>query len=149
MAWVATLTGKASRAAYFAAAAGRHPLDEPSPDGAASLASALANLRSCLGLDGVERSLADARFVEQSERPTRSRWLVGACRALAIAHLANDDVNDALLAVDEGCDLCAGNPTVSHIGLFLEGLRGLLLLEHGTIDGAERSSIRGPTIRDR
>ncbi len=120
------------------AAAGRHPLDEPSPDGAASLASALANLRSCLGLDGVERSLADARFVEQSERPTRSRWLIGACRALAIAHLANDAMTDAMDAVDEGCDLCAGNPTFGSISLLFQGLRGLLLLERGAADEAER-----------
>ena len=67
--WVHTLTGDPRRAEFFAAAAASHPLDAPAADGAASLASALANLRSALGTAGIEQMLVDGQFVYDSGAP--------------------------------------------------------------------------------
>ena len=85
--WVAVLLGDAVRARRFIAAAERKPLDVASADGATSLRSSLAIVRTAAAPDGIHGLLRDAEFAYAAEKPARTRWLVGACRALGTANI--------------------------------------------------------------
>ena len=61
-AWVFGYLGEAARARRFLVAAERAPLDLASADGASSLRSALANLRSAMAPDGISQMLRDAEL---------------------------------------------------------------------------------------
>ncbi len=135
--WLHALTGEPRRAEFFAAAAARHPLAAPSPDGAASLASALANLRSALGTEGIDQMLVDGQFVYDSERPTRSRWLLGGCRALGAAHLARGDLDSAMAVLDEGIRWAGGADDTAHAEALCDGLLAFVHLDRRELDRAD------------
>ena len=73
-AWVFGYLGEAARARRFLAAAERAPLDLASADGAASLRSALANLRSSMAPDGIPQMLRDAELGYACEKKMGTRW---------------------------------------------------------------------------
>ena len=75
-AWVFLYLGDGSRARRFVAAAERGPLDVASADGASSLRSALANVRTVLAPDGIPQMLRDAELVYVSEKKAGTRWLI-------------------------------------------------------------------------
>ena len=75
-AWVFGYLGDRARARRFVAAAERGPLDVASADGASSLRSALANVRTALAPDGIPQMLRDAELVYVSEKKAGTRWLI-------------------------------------------------------------------------
>ena len=68
-AWVTALLGDPVRARRFVAAAERRPLDVPSADGATSLRSALALVRTVVAPDGIHGMLRDAEYAYAAEKP--------------------------------------------------------------------------------
>ena len=67
-AWVCFYGGDGARARRFIAAAERWPLVEASADGASSLRSSLASLRTIVAPDGIRQMLRDAEFAYASEK---------------------------------------------------------------------------------
>ena len=135
--FVFLLLGDAERAERAAAAAARHPLDGPSPDGATSLRSALAILRSSLGTDGVARMLEDGLYVQAVERPARTSWLVSGCRAVGIARLLLGQVDDAIIALDEVILLTEEREELRSARILCLGYLALAHLELGRVSRAE------------
>jgi LuxR family maltose regulon positive regulatory protein len=131
--WVATLLGDVERAERYAATAARHPLDVPSPDGATSLRSALANLRSGLGTGGVDAMLEDGLFVQAAERPTRTRWLLGGCRAVGTAQLMLGHVDEAIVSLDEAVLLTDRQGSLASVRIFCLGYLAVAYLERGDV----------------
>ena len=86
-AWVYLLIGDAETAARFLLAAERGDLDVPSADGATSLRSSLANVRSTLGPGGIHQMLADAEFMYAVESEQQTRWVSAGCRAIGTANV--------------------------------------------------------------
>jgi LuxR family transcriptional regulator, maltose regulon positive regulatory protein len=118
-AWVYVQLGEAEKAQRFAAAAGRGDLDVPSADGASSLRSSLAVLRSAVAPDGIHQMLADAQYVYRAERePAPTRWLVGGCRALGIANILLGRSEEAITPLHEGLVLTAGHPERAYNRIF-------------------------------
>jgi LuxR family transcriptional regulator, maltose regulon positive regulatory protein len=114
-AWVYALLGDSERAERFALAAAQGDIDVPSADGATSLRSSLANLRTAIAPRGIRQMLADAQFVYAAERePARSRWLPGACRAIGIANLLLGRPDEATTALREALLLTSGRPEFAH-----------------------------------
>ena len=139
-AWVSVLLGDGERAERYAAAAATHDLDGPSPDGATSLRSSLANLRSGLGSGGVTQMLEDGLLVQAAERPTRTRWLLGGCRAVGTAHLLLGHHDDAIAALDEALLLTENRPELRSVRIFCLGYLALALLEQGDTSRAKAIS---------
>jgi LuxR family transcriptional regulator, maltose regulon positive regulatory protein len=114
-AWVYLMLGEAESAQRFALAAGRGDLDVPSADGATSLRSSLANLRSSLASDGIRQMLTDAEYVYAAEKhPTPTRWLVGGCRGIGVANVLLGRPEEAITAFQEALVLTKGRPELSH-----------------------------------
>ncbi|MET0910324.1 MAG: LuxR C-terminal-related transcriptional regulator [Ilumatobacteraceae bacterium] len=147
--WVHALTGEVRRAEFFAAAAQRHPLDVPSADGAATLASALANLRAAIGTTGVQRMLVDGQFVYDSELPARSRWLLGGCRALGTAHLLLGNLDDAVTMLNEGVRLAGADEETAHSEVHCHGLLAFAHLDRRELDRAQARVIEARVLIQR
>jgi LuxR family transcriptional regulator, maltose regulon positive regulatory protein len=114
-AWVYTLLGGVEKAQRFALAAERGDLDMPSADGATSLRSSLANLRTALAPRGIHQMLADAEFVYAAEKePAETRWLIGGCRGVGIASLLLGRPDEAITALREALMLSSGRPELTH-----------------------------------
>ncbi len=117
-AWVAGYRGDAARARRFFAAAERGPLDVASADGAASLRSALANLRTAMAPDGIPQMLSDAEFVYASEKKAGTRWLLSGCRAMGVAYVLLGRPQEAITALREALALSSDQPEVAHARVF-------------------------------
>lgn len=87
--WLWAYSGAPTRALRAIEAARRGPQDLPPPDGAASVASAIAVTTASLAPYGVERMLVDARTGFDLE-PPGGPWHPLAAVVLGIAHLLND-----------------------------------------------------------
>jgi LuxR family transcriptional regulator, maltose regulon positive regulatory protein len=114
-AWVYALLGDAERAQRFGLAVERGDIDVPSPDGAASVRSSLANLRTVLAPLGIHQMLADAQYVHASEKePAQSRWLIGGCRGLGIANVLLGRPEEAIAVLREALILTDGRRELVH-----------------------------------
>ena len=114
-AWVYALLGDADKAQRFGLAVERGDLDVPSADGAASLRSSLANLRTAVAPGGIHQMLADAQYVYASEKePAQSRWLVGGCRGLGIANILLGRPEEAITVLREALILTDGRRELGH-----------------------------------
>ena len=113
-AWVYTMLGEGEKAQRFALAAEQGNLDTPSPDGATSLRSSLANVRSTLAPHGTQQMLADAEFVYAAEQRTRTRWLLGGCRNLGTANVLLGRPHEAIAAFREALRL-SDSPELGHV----------------------------------
>ena len=100
-AWVYLLMGDAETAARFLLAAERGDLDVPSADGATSLRSSLANVRSTLGPGGIHQMLADAEFMYAVESEQQTRWVSAGCRAIGTANVLLGRPEAAIAAFQE------------------------------------------------
>ena len=129
--WVAVLLGQAGRARRFVAAAERGPLDVASADGATSLRSALALVRTALAPDGVHAMLRDAELVYASEKQGGTRWLVGACRALGTANMLLGRPQEATDAFGEVLALTSDRPQLAHVRIFCLGYLAFAATETG------------------
>ena len=134
--WVFTMLGDVDRAERSAAAAARHDLDVASPDGATSLRSSLANLRSALGTGGLHQMLEDGRFIQSSERPTRTRWLIGGCRAAGIALLLLGRVDEAIDPLEEAVLLTEDHDELRSVRILCLGYLALAHLDRGEVPRA-------------
>ena len=100
-AWAYGYQGDEARAARYIAAAEQKPLDAPSPDGAQSLASALACLRAAVAPNGVEQMLADGEFVRAAEKKAATKWYFSGARAAGVAQVLLGHPAEALAPLRE------------------------------------------------
>jgi LuxR family maltose regulon positive regulatory protein len=100
-AWLHSSLGDSVMAQRCAVAAECGDLDRPSADGASSVRSSLANLRSSLAYRGVHQMLSDAEFVYAAERENSARWLAESCRAIGIANVLLGRPEEAIEALRE------------------------------------------------
>jgi LuxR family transcriptional regulator, maltose regulon positive regulatory protein len=100
-AWLHSLQGEGAEAQRYALAAEGGDLDGPSADGASSIRSSLANLRSHLAYRGIDQMLADAEYVYGAERDTGARWLADSSRAIGTAKLLLGRPDEAVAALRE------------------------------------------------
>jgi LuxR family transcriptional regulator, maltose regulon positive regulatory protein len=117
-AWVFGYLGDAARARRFFAAAERGRLEVASADGASSLRSALANLRTALAPDGIPQMLRDAELVYASEKPAGSRWLLSGCRAMGVAYVLLGRPREAITVLREALALSSHQPELAHTRVF-------------------------------
>jgi LuxR family transcriptional regulator, maltose regulon positive regulatory protein len=113
-AWVFLYRGDAARARRFVAAAERGPLDVASADGASSLRSALANVRTVLAPDGIPQLLRDAELVYASEKKAGTRWLVSGCRAMGVAYVLLGRPQEAIAVLGEALARSSNQAELAH-----------------------------------
>ena len=140
-AWVSVLLGDPVRARRFVAAAERRPLDVASADGATSLRSALAIVRSAVAPDGIHGMLRDAEFVYAAEKPEGTRWLLSACRALGTANVLLGRPQEAIDVFGEALALSSHRPELAHVRLFCLGYMAFAATEIGDRRNAHRWAI--------
>jgi LuxR family maltose regulon positive regulatory protein len=109
-AWTCLLLGDSDKAERFLLDAERGDLDVPSADGATSLRSSFANVRSTLGPAGIQQMLADAEFVYTAERQRKTRWLLGSCRTIGTANVLLGRPDAAIGAFQEALMLADAQP---------------------------------------
>ncbi len=140
-AWVGVLLGDPIRARRFVAAAERRPLDVASADGATSLRSALANVRTAIAPDGVPGMLRDAEFVYTAEKHEGTRRLLSACRALGTANLLLGRPQEAIEVFGEALALASHRPELAHVRLFCLGYMAFAATEIGDRRNAQRWAV--------
>ncbi|MGZ6576070.1 MAG: AAA family ATPase, partial [Solirubrobacteraceae bacterium] len=140
-AWVFGYLGDAARARRFFAAAERGPLDVASADGASSLRSALANLRTALAPDGIPQMLRDAELVYASEKEAGTRWLLSGCRAMGVAYVLLGRPGEAITVLREALALSSHQPEVAHTRVFSLGYLAFAATEMGNRRDAQRWAV--------
>jgi LuxR family transcriptional regulator, maltose regulon positive regulatory protein len=113
--WVCSYSGDAVGATRYIAAAERGQLDVPSPDGATSLRSSLANIRTILAPAGIPQMLRDGELVYTSEKQARTRWLASGCRAMGVAYVLLGRPQEAIAALREGVALSRDRSELAHV----------------------------------
>ncbi|HTZ86257.1 MAG TPA: LuxR C-terminal-related transcriptional regulator, partial [Solirubrobacteraceae bacterium] len=113
--WVFFYAGDAARAKRFMAAAERGPLDEASPDGASSLRSSLASLRTIIAPDGIPGMLRDAEFTYAAEKAAGTRWHASGCRAMGLAYVLLGRPREAITVLREALTLLGEQPELAHV----------------------------------
>jgi LuxR family transcriptional regulator, maltose regulon positive regulatory protein len=145
-AWVFFYGGDAARARRYVAAAERGPLDAPSADGASSLRSSLASLRTLLAPEGIPQMLRDAEIVYASEKMTGSRWLASGCRAMGVAHLLLGRPQEASTALREGLALLGDHPELAHVRVACMGYLAFAAAELGDRRDAQRWAVKATML---
>ena len=140
-AWVFGYLGDAARARRFVAAAERGPLDVASADGASSLRSALANLRTALAPDGIPQMLRDAELVYASEKQAGTRWLLGGCRAMGVAYVLLGRPQEAIDVLREALALSSHQPELAHTRVFSLGYLAFAAAEMDNRRDAQRWAV--------
>ena len=140
-AWVSVLLGDPVRARRFVAAAERMPLDVASADGATSLRSALANVRSAVAPDGIHGMLRDAEFVYAAEKPDGTRRLLSACRALGTARVLLGRPQEAIDVFGEALALSSHRPDLAHVRLYCLAYMAFAATEIGDRRNAQRWAV--------
>ena len=140
-AWVFGYLGEAGRARRFLVAAERAPLDLASADGAASLRSALANLRSSLAPDGISQMLRDAELGCACENEMGTSWLLSARRAMGAAYLLLGRPREAIAVLRESLALSTDRPELSHTRVFTLGYLVFAAAELGERRDAQRWAV--------
>jgi DNA-binding CsgD family transcriptional regulator len=113
--WVFLYGGEATRARRFIAKAEREPLDVASPDGASSLRSSLANIRTVMAPDGIPQMLRDGELTYASEKQSGTRWLASGCRAMGVAYVLLGRPQEAITVLREGLALLSDQPELAHV----------------------------------
>ena len=140
-AWVFGYLGEAARARRFLAAAERAPLDLASADGASSLRSALANLRSSMAPDGISQMLRDAELGYACEKKMGTRWVLSARRAMGAAYLLLGRPQEAIAVLRESLALSTDRPELSHTRVFTLGYLVFAAAELGERRDAQRWAV--------
>ena len=139
--WVFGYLGEAARARRFLVAAERAPLDLASADEAASLRSALANLRSSMAPDGISQMLRDAELGSACENKMGTPWLLSARRAMGAAYLLLGRPQEAIAVLRESLALSADRPELSHTRVFTLGYLVFAAAELGERRDAQRWAV--------
>jgi LuxR family transcriptional regulator, maltose regulon positive regulatory protein len=147
-AWVFLYGGDAARARRFIAAAERWPLDEASPDGASSLRSSLASLRTILAPDGIPRMLRDAELVYASEKQAGTRWLASGCRAMGVAYVLLGRPQEAIAVLREGLALLRDQPELAHVRIVCLGYLAFAAAELGNRRDLQRWAVEATWLVD-
>jgi LuxR family maltose regulon positive regulatory protein len=103
----------------------------------------MLNLRASLAVSGVGQMLEDGLAVIESERTTRSRWLVGGYRTVGIAYLMVGQAKEAVAALNEALLLTEGHPELLHVRVFCLGMLALAHADRGEWTWAERYTREG------
>ena len=140
-AWVFGYLGEAARARRSFLAAERAPLDLASADEAASLRSALANLRSSMAPDGIPQMLRDAELGSACENQMGTQWLLSARRAMGAAYLLLGRPHEAIAVLRESLALSADRPELSHTRVFTLGYLVFAAAELGERRDAQRWAV--------
>ena len=140
-AWVAALLGDPVGARRFISAAERKPLDIASADGATSLRSALALVRTVVAPDGISGILRDAEFAYTAEKQAGTRWLLGACRALGTANALMGRPQEAIDVFGEALALSSHRPELAHVRLFCLGYMAFAAMEMGDRRNTQRWAV--------
>ena len=140
-AWVFGYLGEPARARRFLVAAERAPLDSASADGAASLRSALANLRSSMAPDGISQMLRDAELGSACEKKMGTQSLLSARRAMGAAYLLLGRPQEAIAVLRESLALATDRPELSHTRVFTLGYLVFAAAEVGERRDAQRWAV--------
>ena len=140
-AWVGVLLGDPVGARRFVAAAERRPLDVASDDGATSLRSALANVRTAVAPDGIHGMLRDAEFVYTAEKHEGTRRLLSACRALGTANVLLGRPQEAIEVFGEALALASHRPELAHVRLYCLSYMAFAATEIGDRRNAQRWAV--------
>ena len=130
-----------ARARRFVAAAERGALDVASADGASSLRSALANVRTALAPDGIPQMLRDAELVYTSEKKAGSRWLLSGCRAMGVAYVLLGRPQEAITVLREALALSSHQPELAHARVFSLGYLAFAAAEMGNRRDTQRWAV--------
>jgi LuxR family transcriptional regulator, maltose regulon positive regulatory protein len=147
-AWGFFYGGDAARARRFIAAAERWPLDEASPDGASSLRSSLASLRTILAPDGIPRMLRDGELAYASEKQADTRWLASACRAMGVAHVLLGWPQEAITVLREGLALLRDHRELAHVRIVCLGYLAFAAAELGNRRDLQRWAVEATWLVD-
>jgi len=138
-AWVCLLLGEAEKAGRFLLEAERGNLDVPSADGATSLRSSLANVRSALGPAGIHQMLADAEFMFAAETEQKTRWTSAGCRAIGTANVLLGRPDAAIAAFQEALMLYdSGRPELALARVFCLGYLAFAAVDKGAWPDARK-----------
>lgn len=137
-AWVWMVVGEGEKADRFLLAAERGDLDVPSSDGATSLRSSFANVRSALGPGGIHQMLADAEFVYAAERERQTLWLSAGCRAIGTANVLLGRPQAAIAAFREALMLYGSRPGLAFPRVVCLGYLAFAAAESGAWREARR-----------
>jgi LuxR family transcriptional regulator, maltose regulon positive regulatory protein len=129
--WVFLYGGDATRARRFIAEAERGPLDVASPDGASSLRSSLANIRTVLAPDGIPQMLRDGQLVYASEKNAGTRWLASGCRAMGVAYVLLGRPQEAIAVLQEALGVLHDRPALAHVQVVCLGYLAFAAAEMG------------------
>ncbi len=140
-AWVFGYLGDAARARRFLVAAERASLDSASADEAASLRSALANLRSAMAPDGIPQMLRDAELGYAYEKKMGTRWLLSARRAMGAAYVLLGQPQEAIAVLRESLALSRDRPDLSHTRVFTLGYLVFAATDLGDRRNAQRWAV--------
>jgi LuxR family maltose regulon positive regulatory protein len=140
-AWVFLYGGDATRARRFIAAAERGPLDEASPDGASSLRSSLASLRTILAPDGIPQMLHDGELTYACEKKAGTRWLASGCRAMGVAYVLLGRPQEAIAVLREGLALLRDQPELAHVRVVCLGYLAFAAAELGNRRNVQRWAV--------
>jgi LuxR family transcriptional regulator, maltose regulon positive regulatory protein len=130
-AWVSIYCGDAARARRFIAAAERGRLDEASADGASSLRSTLASVRTALAPDCIPQMLRDGELVYASEQQADTRWVASGCRAMGIAYVLLGRPQEATAVLREGLAVLRDQPEHAHVRVICLGYLAFAAAELG------------------
>jgi LuxR family maltose regulon positive regulatory protein len=139
--WVFLYGGDPVRARRFLAAAESGPLDVASPDGASSLGSSLANIRTILAPNGISQMLRDGEFVYASEKRSGTRWLASGCRAMGVACVLLGRAQDAIAVLREGLALFRDQPELAHVRVVCLGYLAFAAAEMDNWRDAQRWAV--------
>ena len=145
-AWVSLYRGDAARARRFVAAAEEGRLDVASPDGASSLRSALANLRTVLAPDGIPQMLRDAELVYASEKKAATRWLVSACRAMGVAYVLLGRPQEAITVLREALARSSDQAELAHARVVSLGYLAFAAAEIGNRRDTQRWAVEATLL---
>jgi LuxR family transcriptional regulator, maltose regulon positive regulatory protein len=140
-AWVFFYSGDAARSRRFIAAAERGPLDAASADGASSLRSSLASLRTLLAPDGIPQMLRDGELAYASEKEADTRWLASACRAMGMAHVLLGRPQEAIPMLGEALALLRDHPELAHVRVVCLGYLAFAAAEMGNRRDLQRWAV--------
>ena len=140
-AWVFGYLGDAARARRFLVAAERALPDSASADEAASLRSALANLRSAMAPDGIPQMLRDAELGYAYEKKMGGRWLLSARRAMGAAYVLLGQPQEAIAVLRDSLALSRDRPDLAHTRVFTLGYLVFAATELGDRRNAQRWAV--------
>jgi LuxR family transcriptional regulator, maltose regulon positive regulatory protein len=140
-AWAFLYGGELTRARRFIAEAERGRLDAESPDGASSLRSSLASLRTILAPDGIPQMLRDAELAYASEKQADTRWRASGCRAMGVAYLLLGRPQQAIAVLREGLALLRDQSELAHVRVVCLGYLAFAAAELGNRRDLQRWAV--------